>query len=115
MSRQEAFEKIYAKLHDVTPESLAQYRFCTTDGYRLPQMASHYRVYCETMDSLAGELQDAKRYRWLRSNKKWNDAADHVPWCEDVWIIETRDDADNRSMDELDRSVDYLMNTGGQS
>lgn len=67
MSRQEAFEKIYAKLQDVTPDSLVQYRFCATDGYRLPQMASHYRVYCETMDSLAGELQDAKRYRWLRS------------------------------------------------
>lgn len=73
MSRQEAFEKVYAKLHDVTPDSLVQYRFCTTDGYRLPQMASHYRVYCETMDSLAGELLDAERYRFGVSGGHWTD------------------------------------------
>lgn len=60
MSLQEAFEKIYAKLHDVTPESLVQYRFCTTDGYRLPQMASHYRVYCETMESINQDIAELK-------------------------------------------------------
>lgn len=70
MSRQPAFEKLYAKLHDIDPEDLVQYRFDSREGYRLPQMASHYRLYCETMDSMAGELLEAERYRWLRDKSE---------------------------------------------
>lgn len=53
--------------------------------------------------------KDAERYRWLRKTKKWNDAADGIPLGEDIWILETYDDADNRYGDELDHSIDYLM------
>lgn len=66
MNRQPGFEKLYAKMHDIDPEDLVQYRFGSNDGYRLPQIASHYRLYCETLDSLADELRDAGRYQALR-------------------------------------------------
>ena len=56
MNRQQAFEAIYAKQHDVPAESLVQYRFESKDGYSLPGIASHYRTYCETMDSIVVEL-----------------------------------------------------------
>lgn len=52
MNRQPGFEKLYAKMHDIDPEDLVQYRFGSKDGYRLPQIASHYRLYCETLDSV---------------------------------------------------------------
>ena len=51
MSRQQAFEAIYAKQHDVPAESLVQYQFESKDGYSLPGIASHYRFYCLAMDS----------------------------------------------------------------
>ena len=57
MSRQPGFEKLYAKMHDIDPEDLVQYRFGSKDGYRLPQMASHYRLYCETLDSVEIDLK----------------------------------------------------------
>lgn len=57
MSRQPGFEKLYAKMHDIDPEDLVQYRFGSKDGYRLPQMASHYRLYCETLDSVEVDLK----------------------------------------------------------
>lgn len=57
MSRQPGFEKLYAKMHDIDPEDLVQYRFDSKDGYRLPQMASHYRLYCETLDSVEIDLK----------------------------------------------------------
>ena len=56
MSRQQAFEAIYAKQHDVPAESLVQYRFESKDGYSLPMIASHYRFYCLAMDSIVIEL-----------------------------------------------------------
>ena len=56
MSRQQAFEAIYAKQHDVPAESLVQYRFESKEGYSLPGIASHYRVYCLAMDSIVVEL-----------------------------------------------------------
>lgn len=56
MSRQQAFEAIYAKQHDVPAESLIQYRFKSKDGYSLPMIASHYRTYCEALDSIVVEL-----------------------------------------------------------
>lgn len=59
--------------------------------------------------------KDAERYRWLRATKKWNDAADNIPMSEDIWIIESRDDADNRSGEALDFNVDYLMEREKQS
>ena len=58
MSRQQAFEAIYAKQHDVPAESLVQYRFESTEGYSLPGIASHYRTYCDTLDSIVVELPD---------------------------------------------------------
>lgn len=69
MSRQQAFEAIYAKQHDVPAESLVQYRHKSKDGYNLPGIASHYRTYCEVMDSeeIQGLRRDADRYRWLNS------------------------------------------------
>lgn len=66
MSRQQAFEAIYAKQHDVPAESLVQYRHKSKDGYNLPGIASHYRTYCQTLDSIVVDLPDpyegAKRY-----------------------------------------------------
>lgn len=56
MSRQQAFEAIYAKQHDVPAESLVQYRFESKEGYSLPGIASHYRTYCDTLDSIIVEL-----------------------------------------------------------
>lgn len=56
MSRQQAFEAIYAKQHDVPAESLVQYRHKSKEGYNLPGITSHYRTYCETLDSIVIEL-----------------------------------------------------------
>ena len=56
MSRQQAFEAIYAKQHGVPAESLVQYRHKSKDGYNLPGIASHYRTYCETLDSILVEI-----------------------------------------------------------
>lgn len=56
MNCQQAFEAIYAKQHDVPAESLAQYRHKSKDGYNLPGIASHYRTYCDTLDSIVVEL-----------------------------------------------------------
>ena len=58
MSRQQAFEAIYAKQHDVPAESLVQYRHKSKDGYNLPGIASHYRTYCDTLDSIVVELPE---------------------------------------------------------
>ncbi len=60
MSRQQAFEAIYAKQHDVPAESLAQYRFESKEGYSLPGIASHYRTYCMVMDSFDSDLSSLK-------------------------------------------------------
>ena len=56
MSLQQAFEAIYAKQHDVPAESLVQYRHKSKDGYNLPGIASHYRTYCDALDSIVVEL-----------------------------------------------------------
>lgn len=71
MSRQQAFEAIYAKQHDVPAESLVQYRFESKEGYSLPGIASHYRFYCLAMDSeeIQALRKDAERYRWLRQHE----------------------------------------------
>lgn len=61
MSRQQAFEAIYAKQHDIPAESLVQYRFESKDGYSLPGIASHYRFYCLAMDS--EEIQELRKDR----------------------------------------------------
>jgi hypothetical protein len=52
MTRQDRFEAIWADQHAVPAESLKQYRWITQDGYRLPDMAAHYRTFCNTLDSL---------------------------------------------------------------
>ena len=56
MNRQQDFEAIYAKQHDVPAESLVQYRHKSKEGYNLPGIASHYRTYCDTLDSIVVEL-----------------------------------------------------------
>lgn len=56
MNRQQAFEAIYAKQHDVPAESLVQYRHKSKDGYNLPGIASHYRTHCEALDSIVVTL-----------------------------------------------------------
>ena len=71
MNRQQAFEAIYAKQHDVPAESLVQYRFESKDGYSLPGIASHYRTYCDTLDSIVVEMPD-------RFDEKYQDYYDDV-------------------------------------
>lgn len=71
MSRQQAFEAIYAKQHDVPAESLVQYRHKSKDGYSLPGIASHYRTYCDALDSIVVELPD-------RFDEKYQDYYDDV-------------------------------------
>ena len=70
MSRQQAFESIYAKQHDVPAESLVQYRHKSKEGYNLPGIASHYRTYCEVMDSeeIQGLRKDKERLDALEAN-----------------------------------------------
>ena len=67
MSRQQAFEAIYAKQYDVPAESLVQYRFESKEGYSLPGIASHYRFYCLAMDSeeIDNLRKDSERLDWL--------------------------------------------------
>lgn len=71
MSRQQAFEAIYAKQHDVPAESLVQYRFESKDGYSLPGIARHYRTYCDTLDSIVVEMPN-------RFEEKYQDYYDDV-------------------------------------
>lgn len=71
MSRQQAFEAIYAKQHDVPAESLVQYRFESKEGYSLPGIASHYRTYCDALDSIVVELPN-------RFDEKYQDYYDDV-------------------------------------
>lgn len=59
MTRQERFEQIWSDFHAVPAESLVQYRWITQDGYRLPDMAAHYRTFCATLDSVVIELPAA--------------------------------------------------------
>lgn len=62
MIRQQAFEAIYAKQHDVPAESLVQYRHKSKEGYNLPGIASHYRTYCLTLDSIVITLPSGGYY-----------------------------------------------------
>lgn len=55
MSRMKGFEKLWADRHGIAPEDLVQYRFESRDGYRLPDMAAHYRTFCDTLDSIVVE------------------------------------------------------------
>lgn len=71
MNRQQSFEAIYAKQHDVPAESLVQYRFESKDGYSLPGIASHYRTYCDTLDSIVVEMPN-------RFDEKYQDYYDDV-------------------------------------
>lgn len=71
MNRQQAFEAIYAKQHDVPAESLVQYRHKSKEGYNLPGIASHYRTYCDALDSIVVELPN-------RFDEKYQDYYDDV-------------------------------------
>lgn len=63
MSRMESFEKIWAERHGVPLEAMAQYRFTTKEGYRLPDMASHYRTHCAALDMMLREMTEAMDMR----------------------------------------------------
>jgi len=81
MSRQQAFEAIYAKQHDVPAESLVQYRHKSKEGYNLPGIASHYRTYCEALDSIVVELperipKDNQGDYWTGAANGFNQAID---------------------------------------
>lgn len=59
---------------------------------------------------------DAERYRFLRRTDCWQDLDnDHTydgqlpSIAFSLWIIGARDDAENRSGEMLDRSIDYFM------
>lgn len=71
MTRQQAFEAIYAKQHDIPAESLVQYRHESKDGYNLPGIASHYRFYCLAIDSeeIQALRKNAERYHWIRQGE----------------------------------------------
>lgn len=56
MSRMEKFELIWAAQHAVPAESLVQYRWIPQEGYRLLDMAAHFRTFCQTLDSVVVEL-----------------------------------------------------------
>ena len=71
MNRQQAFEAFEAKRHYVSAESLVQYRHKSKDGYNLPVMASHYRTYCQTLDSIVVEMPN-------RFDEKYQDYYDDV-------------------------------------
>lgn len=53
MTRQESFEIFYAEQHDLPASTMAQYRFTSQDGYRLPGIAAAYRNYCAGWDAHA--------------------------------------------------------------
>ena len=76
MSRQQAFEAFEAKRHYVSAESLVQYRHKSKDGYNLPVMASHYRTYCEILDSIVVELPVTQG------------CCDDVQWMDPEYVIE---------------------------
>lgn len=50
MDKKIAFEKFWSDQHSVPFESMEQYRFATTDSYRLPDMAAAYRNFCAGFD-----------------------------------------------------------------
>lgn len=112
MSRQQAFEAIYAKQHDVPAESLVQYRHKSKDGYNLPGIASHYRTYCEVMDSeeIQGMRKDAERYRWLRVNEfdigSYHPEGDHN---HESWFEHFDDESIDRSIaDEAEFAAESI-------
>lgn len=77
INRQQAFEAIYAKQHDVPAESLVQYRHKSKDGYNLPGIASHYRTYCDTLDSIVVELPTTQG------------CCDDVQWMDPEYVIKS--------------------------
>lgn len=52
MNRRDSFESYWSAQHDVPVESLAQYRCDDDRQYRLPKMASRFRVWCAALDSV---------------------------------------------------------------
>lgn len=52
IARMEKFEALWSVRHDLPAESLAQYRFESREGYRLPELAAHYRTFVSALDSI---------------------------------------------------------------
>jgi hypothetical protein len=53
--------------------------------------------------------RDAERYRWLRETEVWDDACDEISMKENIWIVESREEVINRTGDDLDRSIDFMI------
>lgn len=49
IARMEKFEALWSARHDLPAESLAQYRFESREGYRLPELAAHYRTFVDVL------------------------------------------------------------------
>ena len=53
---QQRFEAFFADQNDLPVETLAQYRFATEDGYRLPAMNRKYNYFKAGVCSVTGIL-----------------------------------------------------------
>lgn len=58
MNRRDSFEIYWAEQNDVPVETMAQYRCDDDRQYRLPKMASRYRVWRAALDSVEIELPE---------------------------------------------------------
>lgn len=58
IARMEKFEQLWSIRHDLPAESLVQYRFESREGYRLPELAAHYRTFVETWDLATAEASE---------------------------------------------------------
>lgn len=52
MNIQERFERFYEESRGLPVGTCAAHRHATKDGYRLPDMASHYRTFCAALQEL---------------------------------------------------------------
>lgn len=79
IARMEKFEQLWSARHDIPAESLVQYRFESREGYRLPELAAHYRTFVDTLESIVVELPmrscDAA-VSGMNYHKGWNDCLD---------------------------------------
>lgn len=55
--RQLSFEAHWGDQHGVPAESLAKLRWVTQEGYRLPDMASHFRTWCAGLEWLESQAK----------------------------------------------------------
>lgn len=78
IARMEKFESLWAIRHDLPAESLAQYRFESREGYRLPELAAHYRTFVETLESIVVVLPIPPNAYDLRGRVRHSDVVKAV-------------------------------------